>query len=51
MDIARITESNDWLRRFLEHNESNVQESLNMLWETCVWRTKFGINGKHLFIH
>ncbi|XP_076169948.1 motile sperm domain-containing protein 2-like isoform X2 [Ptiloglossa arizonensis] len=44
MDIARITESNDWLRRFLEHNESNVQESLNMLWETCVWRTKFGIN-------
>ncbi|XP_017788200.1 PREDICTED: motile sperm domain-containing protein 2-like [Habropoda laboriosa] len=43
-DIARIKENNSWLKRFLEHNENNVQESLNMLWETCIWRSKFGTN-------
>lgn len=43
-----MTENNNWLRRFLEHNENNVQESLNMLWETCTWRSKFGTNGKRL---
>lgn len=46
-DITRIKENNNWLRRFLEHNENNAQETLNMLWETCIWRTKFGTNGKH----
>lgn len=46
VDIAKIKDSNSWLKRFLEHNENNVQESLNMLWETCTWRSKFGTNGK-----
>ncbi|XP_024936528.1 motile sperm domain-containing protein 2 isoform X2 [Cephus cinctus] len=34
----------DWLKRFLEHNDLNVQESLSMLWESCDWRKKFGCN-------
>lgn len=45
VDIIKIKEDNHWLQRFLEHNENNVQEALNMLWETCYWRSKFGTNG------
>lgn len=43
-DIERIKHNNDWLRRFLEHNEYDLQESLSMLWEACNWRRKFGTN-------
>ncbi|KAK2576563.1 hypothetical protein KPH14_005236 [Odynerus spinipes] len=43
-DIDRIKHNGDWLRRFLEHNEYNLQESLSMLWEACNWRRKFGTN-------
>ncbi|XP_031828053.1 motile sperm domain-containing protein 2 [Nomia melanderi] len=43
-DIARIKENKNWLRRFLEHTEQNVDDALNMLWDTCVWRKKFGTN-------
>lgn len=43
-DIARIKDTDDWLNRFLEHNDCNVQESLSMLWESCSWRRKFGTN-------
>ncbi|KZC04919.1 PREDICTED: motile sperm domain-containing protein 2-like [Dufourea novaeangliae] len=42
-DIARI-DNNNWLKRFLEHNDNDIQESLNMLWESCTWRRKFGTN-------
>ncbi|XP_076286455.1 motile sperm domain-containing protein 2 [Lasioglossum baleicum] len=42
-DIARV-EKKSWLKRFLEHNDYNVDEALNMLWETCIWRKKFGAN-------
>ncbi|XP_058805543.1 motile sperm domain-containing protein 2-like [Phymastichus coffea] len=43
-DINRINSGNDWLRRFLEHTESNLQDALKMLWETCKWRRDFGTN-------
>lgn len=43
-DVARVKENNNWLKRFLEHNENNIQESYNMLWDTCTWRSKFGAN-------
>ncbi|KAJ8664740.1 hypothetical protein QAD02_006402 [Eretmocerus hayati] len=43
-DINRIKSTDDWLRRFLEHNDYNVQESLKMLWESCEWRRNFGAN-------
>ncbi|XP_014481736.1 PREDICTED: motile sperm domain-containing protein 2-like [Dinoponera quadriceps] len=42
-DIARIN-TDDWLKRFLEHHEYNMQEAFNMLWETCIWRRKIGAN-------
>lgn len=43
-DIVRIKHSDDWLKRFLEHNENDLQESLSMLWESCTWRRKMGAN-------
>lgn len=43
-DVARITDQDDWLRRFLEHNDFRLDESLKMLWDTCEWRRKFGTN-------
>ncbi|EZA54168.1 hypothetical protein DMN91_000417 [Ooceraea biroi] len=43
-DIARIKNNDDWLKRFLDHHESNENEAFNMLWETCTWRRKFGTN-------
>ena len=43
-DIAVIETNDHWLGRFLEHNENNEQEALHMLWETCAWRQKFGVN-------
>ncbi|XP_011697966.1 PREDICTED: motile sperm domain-containing protein 2-like [Wasmannia auropunctata] len=43
-DIARIKNSDNWLKRFLDHNENNEQEAFNMLWESCTWRRKFGTN-------
>ncbi|XP_067003343.2 motile sperm domain-containing protein 2 [Anabrus simplex] len=43
-DIARIKNSDDWLRRFLVHNELDMNQSLQMLWDTCDWRKKFGTN-------
>ncbi|XP_033328315.1 motile sperm domain-containing protein 2 [Megalopta genalis] len=42
-DIARV-EKKSWLKRFLEHNDCNVDEALNMLWQTCIWRKTFGAN-------
>jgi len=49
-DIARIKNTDDWLRRFLEATDLNEQEAFNMLWDTCTWRRKFGANGKTIFI-
>lgn len=43
-DITRIKTRDDWLKRFIEHNEGNVQESLSMLWSTCEWRQKVNAN-------
>lgn len=45
-DINKVKSGDDWLQRFLEHNENNVQDSLKMLWETCEWRRNFGTNGE-----
>ncbi|XP_014208541.1 motile sperm domain-containing protein 2 isoform X2 [Copidosoma floridanum] len=43
-DIERVSSNDDWLRRFLEHNEYNIQDALKMLWESCEWRRNFGTN-------
>ncbi|KAF7990427.1 hypothetical protein HCN44_000232 [Aphidius gifuensis] len=43
-DITRIKTRDDWLKRFIEHNDGNVQESLSMLWSTCKWRQEVNAN-------
>ncbi|KAJ1523416.1 hypothetical protein ONE63_001280 [Megalurothrips usitatus] len=43
-DLARVKNTDDWLRRFLLHNDGDQKESLSMLWDTCKWRKTFGTN-------
>jgi hypothetical protein len=45
-DLARVKNSEDWLKRFLLHSELDMQGALQLLWDTCEWRKKFGTNGK-----
>lgn len=45
MDLARINNTDAWLKRFLVHNEGNQEEALSMLWSVCEWRKLFGVNG------
>lgn len=45
MDLARINNTDSWLRRFLDHNEGNQEDALAMLWSVCEWRKSFGVNG------
>ncbi|XP_011314035.1 motile sperm domain-containing protein 2-like [Fopius arisanus] len=43
-DLTRIRTRDEYLKRWLEHTDFNVQESVNMLWSTCEWRRKVGAN-------
>ncbi|XP_069671502.1 motile sperm domain-containing protein 2-like [Periplaneta americana] len=43
-DLNRVKNSEDWLRRFLLHTELDMQLALQLLWEACEWRKKFGTN-------
>jgi len=45
MDLAKINNSDSWLKRFLIHTEGNQEEALSMLWNVCEWRKSFGVNG------
>lgn len=45
MDLAKINNSDLWLKRFLIHTEGNQEEALSMLWNVCEWRKSFGVNG------
>lgn len=45
-DLARIKNSDDWVKRFLLHTECDMQLALQLLWDSCEWRKKFGTNGK-----
>lgn len=45
MDLARINNTDSWLKRFLIHNDGNQEEALAMLWNVCEWRKSFGVNG------
>lgn len=47
MDIARIDNSDLWLKRFLIHNEGNQEDALAMLLNVCEWRKSFGVNGNY----
>lgn len=44
VDLAKIKNTDDWLRRFLLHCELDSNQALQMLWDTCEWRSKFGTN-------
>jgi len=46
LDLAKINNSDAWLKRFLIHTEGNQEEALSMLWSVCEWRKSFGVNGK-----
>lgn len=48
LDLAKINNTDSWLKRFLIHNEGNHEEALTMLWNVCEWRKSFGVNGKLL---
>ncbi|CAB3364898.1 Hypothetical predicted protein [Cloeon dipterum] len=43
-DMNRITANDDWLKRFLKHQDQDVKEALKMLWDSCEWRNSFGTN-------
>ncbi|GLG92527.1 Uncharacterized protein GBIM_00206 [Gryllus bimaculatus] len=43
-DLAKVKNGDDWLRRFLVHCELDMNLTLQMLWDTCEWRSKFGTN-------
>lgn len=45
MDLAKINNTDLWLKRFLIHNDGNLAEALSMLWSVCEWRKSFGVNG------
>lgn len=47
MDLAKINNSDLWLKRFLIHTEGNQEEALSMLWSVCEWRKSFGVNGNN----
>lgn len=45
-DVDRVKTDDNYLNRFLLHHDNNLDSAFKMLWETCEWRKKFGVNGK-----
>nr|CAH7753988.1 unnamed protein product [Callosobruchus chinensis] len=45
-DLERVKTSDDWLRRFILHQESDVKKALEMLWTSVKWRKDNNVNGK-----
>nr|CAI5867080.1 unnamed protein product [Callosobruchus analis] len=43
-DLERVRTSDDWLRRFILHQESDVQKALEMLWTSVKWRKDNNVN-------
>uniref|UniRef100_A0A1B6CK24 MSP domain-containing protein n=1 Tax=Clastoptera arizonana TaxID=38151 RepID=A0A1B6CK24_9HEMI len=43
-DILRITKNDDWCQRFLITHDLDVDNALNMLWDTCEWRRENKVN-------
>ncbi|XP_046390062.1 motile sperm domain-containing protein 2-like [Ischnura elegans] len=43
-DLAKIKNGDAWLRRFLTHNDCDMKETLDMLWESVDWRNRVGAN-------
>ncbi|CAH2000838.1 unnamed protein product [Acanthoscelides obtectus] len=43
-DLARVKTSDDWLRRFIMHQEYDTQRALEMLWNSVRWRKENDVN-------
>nr|CAH7753987.1 unnamed protein product [Callosobruchus chinensis] len=43
-DLERVKTSDDWLRRFILHQESDVKKALEMLWTSVKWRKDNNVN-------
>ncbi|XP_054273872.1 motile sperm domain-containing protein 2-like [Macrosteles quadrilineatus] len=43
-DLARVSNSDHWLKRFLVHHDMDMKDALTMLWETCDWRRENKVN-------
>ncbi|KAJ8924694.1 hypothetical protein NQ315_000845 [Exocentrus adspersus] len=43
-DLERVKSDDGWLRRFLLHQENDVQNALNMLWTSVNWRKDNNVN-------
>ncbi|XP_018572291.1 motile sperm domain-containing protein 2-like [Anoplophora glabripennis] len=43
-DLERVKTDDDWLQRFLLHQENNMQNALNMLWVSLNWRKENNVN-------
>ena len=44
MDIAKVKDSNSWLKRFLEHNENNIQEIIKYVMGNLYLEKQIGTN-------
>lgn len=43
-DVDRVKNNEVWVNRFLTHHEGDMNEALNMIWETCEWRKSMKVN-------
>ncbi|CAB0000597.1 unnamed protein product [Nesidiocoris tenuis] len=43
-DVARANSDDAWLKRFLVHNDMEVEDALTMMKETCKWRKTHQVN-------
>ncbi|KAI4471658.1 motile sperm domain-containing protein 2 [Holotrichia oblita] len=44
VDIEKIKNNDQWVKRFLAHHDLNVQLALTMMFETCQWRKENNVN-------
>ncbi|KAJ8973394.1 hypothetical protein NQ317_002762 [Molorchus minor] len=51
-DLERVKTDDNWLQRFLLHQEGNVPNALNMMWTSINWRKDNNVNDNtHKLIH
>ncbi|XP_045463540.1 motile sperm domain-containing protein 2-like [Harmonia axyridis] len=43
-DLHRLKTDDNWVRRFLKHNEMNQNESIQMLWNVLEWRKENSVS-------
>lgn len=43
-DLAKIKNDDDWLRRFILHQEGNIENAHSMMWTSVTWRKEQDVN-------